>query len=113
MPASRARVAIARWHACCPAPLGEGGGGGRKMVDVQVRKVEDNSRAEGHLVWAERVKNIVPVTAMAWAFPPASLGAHAGSRQNSACAGAVHTSVDAALSHQQLCQFLASVCVCV
>jgi hypothetical protein len=29
------------------------------MVDVQVRKVEDNSRAEGHLVWAERVKNIV------------------------------------------------------
>jgi hypothetical protein len=25
MPESRARVATSRWHACCPAPLGEGG----------------------------------------------------------------------------------------
>jgi hypothetical protein len=68
MPASHAHVATARWHACCPAPLGEGdGGGGAKsgMVDVQGGKVADTGRAEGHLVWAERVKNIVAVTAMA------------------------------------------------
>ena len=43
------------------APGEGGGGGGAKsgMVDVQGGKVEDTSRAEGHLVWAERVKNIV------------------------------------------------------
>jgi hypothetical protein len=29
------------------------------MVDVQGGKVADDSRAEGHLVWAERAKNIV------------------------------------------------------
>ena len=44
-------------------------------------------------------------------FHHRSQGAHAGSRQNRACAGAVHTSVDAALSHQHLRQFLASLCV--
>ena len=38
---------------------GEGGGAKSGMVDVQGGKVEDTSRAEGHLVWAERVKNIV------------------------------------------------------
>jgi hypothetical protein len=40
----------------------EAGGGDHKktgMVDVEGGKVEDDSRAEGHLVWAERAKNIV------------------------------------------------------
>ena len=46
-------------------------------------------------------------------FRQRSKGAHAGSRQNRACAGAVHNSVDAALSLQRLRQFLASLCVCV
>jgi hypothetical protein len=36
-----------------------------QVVPVQGGKVEDTSRAEGNLVWAERVKNIVAVTAMA------------------------------------------------
>jgi len=40
---------------------GAGVGGGKKsgMVDVQGGKVEDENRVEGHLVWAERAKNIV------------------------------------------------------
>jgi len=40
---------------------GAGAGGSKKsgMVDVQGGKVEDENRVEGHLVWAERAKNIV------------------------------------------------------
>ena len=59
----------ASWcHDAIPSRLLSGSGGeagkgnGDKkggMVDVQGGKVEDTSRAEGHLVWAERAKNIV------------------------------------------------------
>lgn len=51
----------ARMLSSVPGKGGDGGGGGAKagIVDVQGGKVEDTSRAEGHLVWAERVKNIV------------------------------------------------------
>ena len=43
----------ARWHSQTA------GGGQQGMVDVQGGKIEDDSRAEGHLIWAERAKNIV------------------------------------------------------
>ena len=41
------------------AGAGEGGGKKAGMVDVQGGKVSDADRQEGHLVWAERAKNIV------------------------------------------------------
>ena len=59
----RVPIATSQWRALSGVMGGgtTGSGDGQKpgMVDVQGGKLADTSRAEGHLVWAERAKNLV------------------------------------------------------